>query len=614
MAGGYMGKLLYVDLSSGKLEEEALDKDFCRKYIGGYGFGSKILYDKLKPGIDPMGPENILGFLTGPLTGTPALIGSRYVVVCKSPLTNTWGDANSGGDFGPYLKFAGYDGVLVSGISDKPVYLYLKDGKAELRDASELWGLDSNELEDKLMAKYGKNMRLACIGPSGEKLSLISCVINDKGRAAGRSGVGAVMGVKKLKAIVADGSMKVPMADAAKVRELRRKNLKDVMGFREILEQYGTAGITADSAMSGDSPVKNWGGAGTTDFPEAKAKAISDDAVAALEEKKYGCWSCPLRCGGHMKAINGKHAVSAGVHKPEYETLCAFGTNCLNDNLESIIKVNDICNRYGLDTISAGCVIAFAIECYENGIITKEDTDGIELTWGNDEAIVAMTEKLAQREGLGDILADGVKVAAEKIGKGAEEYAIHIGGEEVPMHDPKLTPGLSPTYQLDATPGRHTQGGEMVAPPSGLEIEKPEDTTVYTGRAEAQKKLIDIMHIVNAAGLCMFGHISFDAGAIPDFLAAVTGWDIDMDEVMKSGERIGVVRHLFNLREGYNPLKLKIPGRVLGIPPLKEGNVRDVTVDAETLNKEYMTLVDWDAKTTRPSDKKLKELGLEDMV
>jgi len=612
MAGGYMGKLLYVDLSNGKLEEEALNEEFCRKYIGGYGFGSKVLYDKLKPGIDPMGPENILGFLTGPLTGTPALIGSRYVVVCKSPLTNTWGDANSGGDFGPYLKFAGYDGVFVCGISDKPVYLYLKDGKAELRDASELWGLDSNELEDKLMEELGRNIRLACIGPSGEKLSLISCVMNDKGRAAGRSGVGAVMGVKKLKAIVADSGMKVPMADAAKVRELRRKNLEDVMGFREILETHGTSGITADSAMSGDSPVKNWGGAGVTDFPNAKA--ISDDAVIALEEKKYGCWGCPIRCGGHMKATSGKHAVPAGVHKPEYETLCAFGTNCLNDNLESIIKLNDICNRYGLDTISAGCVIAFAIECYENGIITKADTDGIELTWGNDEAIVAMTEKLAKREGLGDILADGVKVAAEKIGKGAEEYAIHIGGEEVPMHDPKLTPGLSPTYQLDATPGRHTQGGEMIAPPAGLEFETPEDTTVYTGRAEAQKKLIDIMHIVNAAGICMFGHISFDAQSIPDFLAAVTGWDIDMDELLKAGERIGAVRHLFNLREGYNPLKLKIPGRLLGIPPLKEGNVRDVTVDAETLNKEYMALVDWDPETTRPSDKRLKELGLEDLV
>ena len=614
MAGGYMGKLLYVDLSNGKLEEEALNEDFCRKYIGGYGLGSRILYDKLKPGIDPMGPENIIGFLTGPLTGTPALIGSRYVVVCKSPRTMTWGDANSGGDFGPYLKFAGYDGVFVSGISDKPVYLYLKDGKAELRDAGELWGLDSNELEDKLMDEMGKGIRLACIGQAGEKLSLISCVINDKGRAAGRSGVGAVMGVKKLKAIVAERGMNVPMEDAAKVRELRRRYLEDVMGFREILEKYGTSGITADSAMSGDSPVKNWGGAGVTDFSEAKAKAISDDAVEALEERKYGCWGCPIRCGGHMKAVSGKHAVVAGVHKPEYETLCAFGTNCLNDNLESIIKVNDICNRAGLDTISAGCTIAFAIECYENGIITKADTDGIELTWGNDEAIVAMTDKLARREGFGDILADGVKAAAEKIGKGAEEFAIHIGGEEVPMHDPKFTPGLAPTYQLDATPGRHTQGGEMIAPPAGMEIEKPEDITVYTGRAEAQKKLVDIMHVVNAAGICMFGHISFDAGAIPDFLAAVTGWDVDMDELLQTGERIGAVRHLFNLREGHNPLKLKIPGRLLGIPPLKEGNVRDITVDAETLNKEYMALVDWDPETTRPSDKKLQELGLEDMV
>ncbi|MFQ6043226.1 MAG: aldehyde ferredoxin oxidoreductase family protein [Candidatus Poribacteria bacterium] len=610
MAGGYMGKLLYVNLANGKVEEQALEEEICRKFLGGYGLGARILYDRMKPGVDPMGPKNILGFLTGPLTGTPALIGSRYVVVCKSPLTHTWGDANSGGFFGPALKFAGYDGVFFSGISEKPVYLFINEGKAELRDASKLWGKDSNETDDLLKAEHGSDIRLNCIGPAGEKLSLISCVMNDKGRAAGRSGVGAVMGSKRLKAVVAKGKLEVPIADADRTNELRRKYIREMEGFGPVLQQYGTSGITADSAMSGDSPVKNWAGAGPVDFPNAKA--ISDEAVIAHQERKFACWRCPIACGGHMKATTGPFAVPAGVHKPEYETLCTFGTLCLNDNLESIIKANDICNRAGLDTISAGCVIAFAIECYENGIITKEDTDGIELKWGDAEGIIAMTEKVAKREGLGDILADGVKVASEKIGKGSEEYAIHIGGEEVPMHDPKFTPGLAPTYQIDATPGRHTQGGELVAPPSGVEIGEHE-LTVYTGRAEDQKKLVDLMHVVNAAGICMFGHISFNANSIPEFLSSVTGWNMTMDDVMLLGERIGTIRHLFNLREGINPLKTKFPGRVLGIPPLKAGNMKDITVDADTFIKEYLELVDWDVETTRPSEERLKMLGLDDL-
>jgi len=610
MAGGYMGKLLYVDLANGKCEEQALEEELCEKYLGGYGLGAKLLYDCMKPGIDPLGPENVLGFLTGPLTGTPALIGSRYVVVCKSPLTGGWGDANSGGFFGPALKFAGYDGVFFSGVSEKPVYLFINEGKAELKDASGLWGKDSNETDDMLKAEHGSDVRLVCIGPSGETLSLISCVMNDKGRAAGRSGVGAVMGSKKLKAIVAKGKMEVPLADADKTNELRRKYLREMEGFAPILQQYGTSGITADSAESGDSPVKNWAGSGTEDFPNAKP--ISDDAVIALQERKFACWRCPLACGGHMKETTGPFAVPAGVHKPEYETLCTFGTLCLNDDLESIIKANDICNRAGLDTISAGCVIAFAIECYENGVITKEDTDGIELKWGDAEGIIAMTEKLAKREGLGDILADGVKVAAEKIGKGAEEFAVHIGGQEPGMHDPKFTPGLALSFQLDATPGRHTQGGEMVAPPSGVEIGEHE-LTVYTGRAEDQKTLVDLMHIVNAAGLCMFGHISFNANSIPEFLNSVTGWNMTMDDVMLLGERIGVIRHLFNLREGINPLETKVPGRVLGIPALKSGNMKDITVDADTFIKEYLELMDWDQETARPSKDRLKKLGLDDL-
>lgn len=606
MTGGYVGKLLFVDLSDGTITEEALDETLSRNFLGGYGIGAKVLYDRMKPGVDPLGPENILGFMTGPLTGTPALIGSRYVVVAKSPLTGGWGDANSGGYFGPALKAAGYDGVFFFGQSEQPVYLVIVEGKAELRDASGLWGKDTTETDDLLTAELGKKANFAYIGPAGERLSLISGIINDKGRAAARSGLGAVMGSKKLKAIAVKGKMPIPVADAEKTKALRRQytNALKENAFAQLLSKYGTAGITEGSAMSGDSPVKNWAGAGVTDFPTASK--ISDDAVIAYEEKKFGCWHCPIACGGHVTIKEGPFAVTDG-HKPEYETLSMFGSLMLNDNVESITKINDVCNRAGLDTISAGSAISFAIECYENGVLTKEDTEGLELTWGNAEAIVALTEKIARREGLGDLLADGIQQAARKIGKGAEQYAIHVGGQEVPAHDPKFNPGLGMAYVLDATPARHTQA---CAPAGGLDI-KERDHLDYTGRGEDQSNAVNITHVVNAAGLCLFGHMCLNAQSIPDFLTAITGRTYTMADCLELGERIGTLRHLFNLREGLNPLDRPMHARLIGDPPLTEGPLKDATLDMDQMVGDYLKMMDWDPKTTVPSPEKLAALGLE---
>ncbi len=603
-------KILFVDLSSGDMKDELFGEDVLRKFIGGYGLAAKIMYDRQKPGVDPLGPENMLGFLTGPLTGTPALIGSRYVVVGKSPLTGAWGDANSGGYFGPALKFAGYDGVFFTGISEKPVYLLIDEGKPELIDAGDLWGKDCCDTEDLLKEKHGDKTNISCIGPSGENISLISSIINDKGRAAARSGLGAVMGSKKLKAIALKGDIKVPLADEEKTKKLRRDWVKRInVGLVDILKEFGTAGLTATASETGDSPAKNWGDAGSEVFPTSEK--ISSGSVTALQERRWACWQCPIACGGHMKVADGPFAVEG--HKPEYETLAAYGTMCLNDNLESIIKVNDICNRAGLDTISAGCTIAFAIECYENGLITKEDTDGIELKWGNAEAIVAMTEKMVTRDGFGEVLAEGVKIAAEKIGKGAEQYAVHVGGQEVPMHDPKCTPGLGATYLLDATPARHTQGGELIAPGEGLDLPEHEQT-VYTGRAESQRTLVNLMHVVNAAGLCMFGYLSMDVHSIPEFMTSVTGWDFTLDDCQEVGERIGTLRHAFNLREGCNPLEREVNGRAFGNPPLAAGPLKGITIDIDTMVKEYLELMDWDPATTVPSQKRLKELGLDEVA
>ncbi|MDH4068388.1 MAG: aldehyde ferredoxin oxidoreductase family protein [Dehalococcoidia bacterium] len=613
MARGYMGKILFVDLSKKKLSDEALDEKLCRQFIGGYGIGARILFSRQKAGVDPLGPDNILGIITGPFTGTPALAGTRYTVVAKSPLTNGWGDANSGGYFGAFLKYAGYDGLFFSGISPKPVYLFIDNGKAELKDAAHIWGKDTRQTEEILKSELGKDVEVACIGPSGENRSLIAAVFN-RTRTAARSGLGAVMGSKKLKAVAVKGNMRVPLADESRTKELRKKYTAELGGHIVWLKPFGTPFLVDIGVLDGDSPVKNWAGVGVVDFPDFQP--IAKEAVIAGMSKKFGCYQCPIACGGYMKAGTGEHKYEADSRRPEYETIAMFGTNCLNNNLESIIKAADICDRYGIDTISAGAAIALAIECYEKGLITKKDTDGIEMTWGNHRSIVTMTEKLARRQGFGDVLADGVKVAAEKIGKGADKYAIHVGGQELPAHDPKHSFHYATSYRMDPTPGRHFVGSELSdAPhhPAGL---LPKfDLASFAGRGEARRIGSSFHHVVVCSGMCLFVYWAFpDVDPIADFMRAVTGWDVTNEELLKTGERISNIRQAYNIREGLNPLKFKVSDRVLGKPPLKAGPLAGVTIDEHTMIKEYLTAMDWDLKTAKPSKKKLLELGLKDVA
>ncbi|MDO8491513.1 MAG: aldehyde ferredoxin oxidoreductase family protein [Dehalococcoidia bacterium] len=609
MAGGYMGKILWVDLSRGKLTEEVPSEKLCKDFLGGYGIGAKLLLDRQQPKADPLGPDNILGFVTGPLTGTPSLFGSRYTVVAKSPLTGTWGDANSGGDFGPGLKFAGFDAVFFTGVSPKPVYLFLNEGKAELKDAAALWGKDAAQTEDALKAELGDDVKLSCIGPSGEKLSLISCIVNNKGRVAGRSGLGAVMGSKKLKAVVAKGKMEVPVADKAKVDEIRKQYLPTMTGFLfDTLKNFGTGGLTAGSLQNGDAPIKNWAGS-ALDFPNPAA--VSDKAITDLQQRKYGCWRCPIACGGLMKK-GTKYNYREGVHKPEYETIVAFGGMCVVDDLEAITMANEICNTYGLDTISAGATVAFAVECFEKGLLTLEDTDGIELKWGNAKAMLQMTEKMAKREGkLGDIMADGVKKASEKI-KGSEEFAIHIQGQELPMHDPKRFMHYGGTYKGDATPARHTQGSEGYRAP-GLDV-PAFDKKAFAGRGPAHKFTANMVHVVMSAGWCTLGYQCVDFKAFHGELNAVTGWNLSIEDMNKLGERIANARQAFNVREGLNPVQFQVPGRVSGKTPMAAGPLAGRSVDMETLAKDYYASMDWDVTTGKPSKKKLEELGMHDIA
>lgn len=610
MANGFMGKMLWVDLSAKQFKDEALDEKMARDFLGGYGLGARILFSRQKAGVDPMGPEAILGLVTGILTGTDAIGGSRYVMVGKSPLTGGWGDANSGGSVGPVLKFAGYDAVFFTGVSDKPVYLLIDNGKAELKDASHLWGKDSFDTQDILREEHGKDLEVACIGPSGEKLSLISAVMNNKGRAAGRSGLGAVMGSKKLKAIAVKGNMKVPVADAAKSSEMRKKHLANMGPNVNFMRDFGTAGLFTMSCESDDAPCKNWGGVATIDF-EQYAK-LGGQAVLDKRERGWGCWHCPVACGGIMKPNTGDYAYSEEAHKPEYETLAMFGSNLLNDNLDSVVKANDICNRYGLDTISAGAAIALAIECYENGILTKADTDGLEMTWGNDKTIVAMTEKIAKREGIGDILADGVKIAAQKIGKGAEKYAMHVGGQEVPAHDSRGGFNFAIAYMASPTPGRHTQGGEGPLPAGTL----PEyDMTTLKGRGEPHNIGNALSQVYNAAGICMiaFGDGYGEFGYLIEALQTITGWDITREELIETGQRVDTMRQAFNAREGVTT-PWKLPDRLMGVPPKEAGPRAGITLNAGDHTNEFYQALGWDVTTGKPSKERLIKLGLDDVA
>ncbi len=605
------GKILNVNLAAGVVEAEELPEETYRSYLGGYGLGARLLFDRIPQGADPLGPDNLLGLVPGLLTGTP-LFGIRYQAVAKSPKTGGWGDANSGGDVGPYLKLAGWDGVFLSGISEKPVYLLIEDDKAELRDASDLWGMMAIDVENKLKERHGKMASVACIGPSAEKLSYMAGICNERGRLAARSGLGAVMGSKKVKAVVTLASRNI-LAGEPEIRKLVRSSLDQfVKPVAEFFRNYGTTGIVAGSAMSGDSPVKNWGGVGSVDFQEGLQ--LTPDQFNARMERRYACWHCPIACGAESKqSENPKFPYPRHTHRAEYETACSFGTLSLMNDIDALQYANHLCNQYGLDSISAGAVVSFAVECYENGLITKEDTDGLELRWGDAEAIIEMLHRVGKREGIGDLFADGIRPALEKLGPRAEPFAMEVGGEDLPMHDPKLTPEYYTTYKLDPTPARHTQyeGAARAGwgVPAGVQ-----DKGQSTGRAGHHKGAAEYMQVVNSAGLCMFIMMCAPNDRLPEWINAVTGWDTTTEELRKTGERIGNLRMAFNVREGDIVTRRRIPERLVGRPPLEAGPHAGVTLDADTMEKEYLQACDWDLETARPSRAKLEELGLSDVA
>jgi len=616
---GYMGKILRVNLSKSKITEEFPDENTLKMFLGGSGLATKYLFDEVKKGTDPLGPENKLIFMTGPLTGTPSPSTGRYIVVSKSPLTGFWGQANSAGFWGTNFKRSGFDGVIFEGISPKPVYLVTDDGKAELKDAKDLWGKNTSETTKLIKEELGENFRVACIGIAGENLVRYSAVINDAdrpnwGRAAGRCGMGTVMGSKRLKAIASRGTKKIEMANEDVYREEAKKRYNWVNEglLKMSLEVYGTAVLLDLVNQRGGFPTRNWQ---TGVFPGA-----DDINGTAINEKilteRKPCFACPIACGRLSEIKTGPYA-SKG-EGPEYESLGALGAMCGIDNLEAITLAHFLCNEYGLDVISTGSTIAFAMECYEKGVLTKKDTNGLELKFGDPDVMIKLVHKIAKREGIGNLLAEGTKIVSEKLNKGTERFAMHVKGLELPAYDPRAAKICGLAYASSNRGGCHItswiEGPTFIAMPF-LIIEEGNVGDILQEipeTAKVVKDLEDAFAVFDAVGGCKFMGIVLTAEDWATLISTLTGWNFTESDFRKTGERIYNLERVFNIREGLTRAYDTLPKRLLE-EPLPEGPAKGQIVNLEPLLNAYYEYRGWD-KDGKPTPEKLRELGLDWLI
>ena len=608
---GYMGKILRVDLTKGRVDVEALDENQAKKYIGGSGLATKILNDETGPQTDPLGPENRLIFMTGPFAATPVITSGRHHMVTKSPLTGAYTESDTGGTWGPYLKRAGFDGIVVTGKSSKPVYLWVTEGKAEIRDASRFWGVDTYDLDEAVRKETHNDAVVASIGPAGEKGVRYASIMNDgkEARAAGRGGSGAVMGSKNLKAVAVYGKYQVEMADPeglkASLKEISPMVAKNTEGMRK----NGTAGGLATFEALGSLPLQNWKYQGRWE------KGAAQIAGPAMTEKiltgNYFCERCVIGCGRRVKVDKGPFAPVEGAG-PEYESVAMLGSLCLVDDIEAIAKANEICNRYGMDTISAGAAIAFAMEAYEKGIITKKDTGELELLWGRGDVMVKMTEKIGKREGLGQLLGEGVRIAAEKLGKNAVEFSIQVKGQEMPAHDPRCFNAGAVGYATINRGACHlgfTHVFERVLSMPEIGVDQPLPRLEVKGKGELAAKTQNIMGLFDSLKLCkfsMFGGLKMTP--ILAWYNMVTGNSATMDEFLKAGERIFNLKRMYNVRCGISRKDDTLPSRFLTLKHEGEGLTPNLPPLGELLS-DYYKYRGWNEEGI-PIPEKLKDLGL----
>ena len=607
-----MGKILRVDLTAKTVVEENPSEEILKKYIGGVGLSGYYLYKETDEKTDPLGPDNRLVFMTGPFTLSGVPSSGRHSVAAKSPLTGIWGDADVGGTWGIGLKKAGYDGIIVQGASSKPVYLFISDNEVKIEDASALWGKDTFETDDILKEKHGANIVTQSIGQAGENLVKIASIMTDgsSARAAARCGLGAVMGSKKLKAIAVTGNKKPEIFDEeglkADIKELVTVQVQNRGGMHE----HGTAEGLIGNELSGDLPIKNWklGAWG------GKAEKISGEVMTEKYlEKRYFCGNCVVGCGREIHIKEGKYAGVRGSG-PEYETIGCIGSNLLIDDMEALCKGNELCNRYGLDTISAGGVIGFAMECYEHGLITEKDTDGIKLTWGDPNALMALIEMITFKKSIGALLGQGVRTAAEEIGGIAKEFAIETKGLEFPAHEPRCFNGTALTYATSNRGACHNSDlgsrffeKKLTMPEIGLM--EPAGIHTVEGKGHMIAKLQDVSGLYDSLKICKFMvWFNVDNAKLLKWINLITGWNMTMEELLTAGETGYTLRRMYNVRCGISRKDDTLPPRILN-QPRGEGGCGDRVPPLNEMLVPYYEAKGWD-EFGIPTDETLKRLDI----
>jgi aldehyde:ferredoxin oxidoreductase len=610
---GYAGKLLHVNLTKQESQVEGLTEHEARMFIGGSGLAAKRLWEMTGNETDPLGSENVLIFMTGPLTGTKVPLSGRHEVAAKSPLTGVYGECDVGGRWGTELKKAGFDGVVITGKSARHTYLWINENGVEFRDARHLWGLDTYEVSPILRAETDQKAIEACIGPAGERLARIASIMHDgrDARAAGRCGLGAVMGSKNLKAVVARGDKEVTVADPKSLSELTKELGPVILKNTRRLAEYGTSQVVTPAEELGDLPVRNWK---KGRWQEGAEKLSGVTMARTILKSRYFCGACIVGCGRTVAIDHGEYAGVEGAG-PEYETMALLGANVLLDDLEAVAKAHELCNRYGLDVLSTGAVIGFALEAAERGILRDAQGRKIDLDWGDGKSIVNMVESIGRRENLGYLFGEGVMRASAEIGEGCEAFALHVKGLEPPGHDPRAYNSLAVGYATGNRGACHLQGfsyafeRSVTMPEIGILEVQDRFGTIKKGELVAKTQ--DLMSLFDSLKLCKFtlyGGLKLTHAL--KFLNAVTGWDIGQAEILKTGERIYNLKRMYNVRCGITRKDDTVPTRMLREKRGEGGAAENLPPFAEALD-EYYQYRDWDQNGI-PTKTKLLELGLVD--
>jgi aldehyde:ferredoxin oxidoreductase len=626
MSYGYSGKILIVDLAERKIEIEEHDEAFYRTYLGGRGIGYHYLMKLVPPGVDAFSAENILVLATGVMTGSPLAASCRYAAVGKSPLTGTAGESEAAGFFGPELKKAGFDAVVLKGRSEVPVYLWVNDGKTEIRDAEAISGFGSREFEDAVRDELGSSkIRVAQTGPAGMNRVRFANITNNLGHFNGRGGFGALMGSKNVRGIAALGSEKIKFHNPDFLNQVAKNYAKTYRDnpLGEALYVYGTTAFAALLSNGGALPVDNFRRSALED-----ADPVSGDTYnELLLKKRKGCYSCPIQCKRVISLDDPRYGVDSRYGGPEYETIAALGTNLKITDLKAIAKGNEICNRYCMDTISAGMTIAFACECFEKGIISGEDTGGLELRFGDADLMVQLLEMIARREGFGDDLAEGSARLAKRWQVAHQPLCLTVKGQEIPMHDPRVKVGVGMGFAVSSYGADHMTAAHdplfsdeasfmfQSVKPLGI-YRSMHPTEITNDKVRAYSRLENLWRMMDALGLCVFGYAPRGAMTLDIMMQsinAVTGWNSSLFELMKSAERGSMIARAFNSREGFTADDDRLPSRLFD--PKPDGpNAGEKILDEKAFNQAVMTfyeLIGCDPKTGRPHRGKLMELGLE---